>query len=152
MEVGVARDSEQSLYVDIHLSGALSAVFGRGGKRRRSNVQAMWTGNMGFSSDGFPWVGMLPASVTQREVDGSDSKEAGAEWISAVFWGEGMVHAWLCGEALGTMILARDGQLDSSKSDDLSWFPEELLVSEKRIRASMLPHVVNDSAKRTSTL
>lgn len=157
-EVGVARDAEQSLYVDIHLSGALGAIFSRegcgAGPRLGSTVQAMWTGNMGFSADGFPWVGILPSSTAQRESGSLDGGKGGAEWISAAFSGEGMVHAWLCGEALGAMVLAGDGRLDGSKGADLSSVPEQMLVTEERVGKAVLPRVVGETelGKRTSNL
>ena len=112
---------------------------------------------MGFSADSLPWVGMLPSFVTQREVNGTDSEASerdslGAEWISAAFSGEGMVHAWLCGQALGTMVLSKDGRFVDSKPAGLSWFPEEMLVNEKRIRASVLRLLNDKSATGTSNL
>lgn len=134
-DLGVSTDSELSLYADIHLSGALSAVFGHAnwGAPRGSTVEQMWTGNMGFSVDGFPWVGRLPVSLTGR---GKDLEEEGAEWVSAAFSGEGMVLAWLCGEALGKMLLLHDHGLDG-ESVDLSWFPEQMIVTEDRARKAV---------------
>lgn len=160
-DLGVATDSGYSLYADIHLSGALSAVFGRGnwGMVPGSSVQSMWTGNMGFSADGFPWVGKLPVSATQREtrseIDASqqlDLGKPGAEWVCAAFSGEGMVHTWLCGKAVATMLLSHDGILAPSKTVDLSWFPEQMLVSERRIRESTLPRELDELATRMSNL
>ena len=65
-DLGVSTDSDLSLYIDIHLSGALRAIFGAKdwGCVQGEPVQAMWTGSMAFSSDGFPWVGQLPGAVT----------------------------------------------------------------------------------------
>lgn len=151
-DLGVATDSSLSVYIDIHLSGALSAVFGREnwGPVSGQSVQSMWTGNMAFSSDGFPWVGKLPSSVTGR---GSDTEGAsGAEWVSAAFCGEGMVHAWLCGKALGIMLLSKEGRLAPSQSADLSWVPELMLVSEERVRKAALPRMVDDLTKEMSRL
>ncbi|KAF4222533.1 hypothetical protein CNMCM8980_003700 [Aspergillus fumigatiaffinis] len=141
-DFGISADSELSLYADIHLSGALSAIFGREnwGSVPGPSVEKMWTGNMGFSADGFPWVGQLPVSLTGRE---QKEKGQGAEWVSAGFSGEGMVLAWLCGKALGTMLLAYDDELVETESADLSWFPEQMLVTEKRIKKSVLPRDVD---------
>lgn len=140
-DLGVPTDNEMSLAIDIHLSGALSAVFGREswGRVQGEPIQAMWTGNMGFSADGLPWVGQLPASVTHRTPDNS-KPNSGAEWVCAAFCGEGMVQAWLSGKALATMLLKKDGQPDA----DLSWFPEQLLVTEERIATAVLPQTVSD--------
>ncbi|PYI10915.1 FAD dependent oxidoreductase [Aspergillus sclerotiicarbonarius CBS 121057] len=140
-DLGIAADSELSLYADIHLSGALSVVFGRDnwGSVPRASVDKMWTGNMGFSADGLPWVGQLPASLTKRGVHGEGY---GAEWVSAAFSGEGMVLAWLCGKALATMLLIHDDQLLQTESRDLSWFPEQMLVTEERIEKAVLPRYI----------
>jgi glycine/D-amino acid oxidase-like deaminating enzyme len=141
-DLGVPTDNQMSLTIDIHLSGALSAIFGREswGRVQGEPIQAMWTGNMGFSADGLPWVGQLPGSVTRRAPD-SKKTNAGAEWVCAGFCGEGMVQAWLSGKALATMLLKKDGQ----DGADLSWFPEQLLVTEERIATSVLPQTVPDS-------
>lgn len=140
-DLGISTDSELSLYIDIHLSGALSAVFGRQawGRVHGDPVQAMWTGNMAFSTDGLPWVGQLPGSVTHR---GSDDNENGAEWVCAAFNGEGMVQAWLSGKALATMLLLQDKQLVSTADADLSWVPEQILITGERIAAAELPRSV----------
>ncbi|KAL6230955.1 hypothetical protein BDW75DRAFT_244365 [Aspergillus navahoensis] len=140
-DFGIPTDSELSLYADIHLSGALSAVFGREnwGSVPRRSMEQMWTGNMGFSADGFPWVGKLPVSLTQR---GHIKEGHGAEWVSAAFSGEGMVLAWLCGKALATMLLVHDDKLLETESTDLSWFPEQMLVTEDRIERAVLPRYI----------
>lgn len=160
-DLGIAMDSGQSLYADIHLSGALSAVFGREnwGTVSGPSVQSMWTGNMGFSADGFPWVGKLPASATQRENRSENiasqhhvSATPGAEWVCAAFSGEGMVHTWLCGKTVASMLLSDEGKLASSKQSDLSWFPEQMLVSEKRIRDSTLPRELDELVTRMSNV
>ncbi|EED14248.1 FAD dependent oxidoreductase, putative [Talaromyces stipitatus ATCC 10500] len=149
-DMGVATDGDMSVYTDIHLSGALSAVFGREnwGVVPGPSVKSMWTGTMGFSSDGMPWVGRLPASTTQREGEKSqDELPEGGEWVSAGFSGEGMVNAWLCGEALAITLLAHDNKLKSSISPDISsWFPEQLLVTEERIKSSFIPQYTGESS------
>ncbi|KAH8435265.1 NAD(P)/FAD-dependent oxidoreductase [Aspergillus melleus] len=144
-DLGIATDSEISFYTDIHLSGALSATFGREnwGAVPGPAVEMMWTGNMGFSADGFPWVGRLPSSLTRRGED-TNWNGMGKEWVTAGFSGEGMVHAWLCGKALGRMILADDGELN--EQGGLSWFPEQMLVTEERVEASVLPRSVVERA------
>ncbi|KAJ6104528.1 hypothetical protein N7523_010848 [Penicillium sp. IBT 18751x] len=148
-DLGVPADNEMSLAIDIHLSGALSAVFGREswGRVQGNPIQAMWTGNMGFSADGFPWVGKLPSSLTHRNQT-SDKAGEGAEWVCAAFGGEGMVQAWLSGKALAAMLLIKDGH----SGKDLSWFPEQLLVTEERVKNAKLPHVVSDPPQRHANL
>ncbi|KAJ5108063.1 hypothetical protein N7456_004738 [Penicillium angulare] len=140
-ELGISRDHEMSVYIDIHLSGALRAVFGREswGRVEGEQVQAMWTGNMAFSSDGFPWVGRLPESLTHRT---SQDNNAGSEWVCAAFGGEGMVQCWQSGKALATLLAMQDKELGATIDDDLSWFPEQLLVSDERIAAAELPRTI----------
>lgn len=129
-ELGISTDSEVSMYIDIHLSGVLPAVFGRAnwGGISPNPIQAMWTGNMAFSSDGFPWVGQLPESVTGRSKTGP-----GGEWVCAAFNGDGMVQSWLSGKALAIMLLAKDRVLDEGVDPDIAWFPSQFLSSEKRL-------------------
>lgn len=139
-ELGISRDHEMSVYIDIHLSGALSAVFGREswGRVQGDPVQAMWSGNMAFSTDGFPWVGQLPKTLTGRE----SPEKAGGEWVCAAFGGEGMVQCWQSGKALVTMLALQDETLGLGVDQDLSWFPEQMLVSQERISAAELPRTV----------
>ncbi|KAL2808275.1 FAD dependent oxidoreductase-domain-containing protein [Aspergillus granulosus] len=135
-DLGIAADSELSLYADIHLSGALSAVFGREnwGNVPQPSVESMWTGNMCFSADGFPWVGRLPGSLTRRR-----GGLGGSEWISAAFSGEGMVMAWFCGKAVGKMLLLDENDLTESESTDLDWLPAQMLITDQRIEKAVLP-------------
>lgn len=153
-DLGIATDDKMSVYIDIHLSGALSAVFGHKswGPVQGDPIQAMWTGNMAFSTDGFPWVGRLPGSATGRSEHEPEKTggNAGSEWVCAAFGGEGMVQAWLCGKALGTMILKHDGQLIATADPDLSWFPDQLLVSEKRIAEAEMPKNIPDSRRQSN--
>jgi hypothetical protein len=137
-DIGISTDTKLSLYADIHLSGALSAVFGRNnwGTVSGPNVESMWTGNMGFSADGFPWVGRLPTSLTSR---GQSEESGGSEWISAAFSGEGMVQAWLCGKAVGTMLLLEESNLRESESADIDWLPSQMLVTHERVKKAILP-------------
>lgn len=148
-DLGISKDNDMSVYLDIHLSGALSAVFGHEswGPVQGDPIQAMWTGNMAFSMDGFPWVGRLPTSATGRSEPVGEN--TGSEWVCAAFGGEGMVQAWRCGKALGTMILKQDDQLVSTADPDLNWFPEQLLVSEKRISEAEMPKSMSETGRRS---
>ncbi|KAG6827359.1 hypothetical protein H0H87_004920, partial [Tephrocybe sp. NHM501043] len=87
-----------------------------------SAVKSLWSGILGISVDGQPWVGRVPAQVSGRpsplpppistpapapELRTSHLAPPG-EWISAGYSGEGMVHAWLSGKALAYMVLGLD--------------------------------------------
>ncbi|KAJ5170366.1 uncharacterized protein N7500_003149 [Penicillium coprophilum] len=147
-DLGVSTDSDLSLYIDIHLSGALRAIFGGKdwGCVQGDAVQAMWTGCMAFSSDGLPWVGRLPKAATGRPEHGSE----GAEWVCAAFGGEGMVQAWLSGKAVATMLLAQDAPLSETINADISWLPEQLLVSEERFAHAVLPREAVDDVHKAN--
>lgn len=60
----------------------------------------VWSGLMGFTSDGFPLVGGLTRSMTGREGEG--------EWIAGGFNGHGMDKCWLSGEAVARMALGEE--------------------------------------------
>lgn len=143
-DLGIPTDSELSLSCDIHLSGALSAVFGREnwGHVAGPSVEQMWTGNMGFSSDGLPWVGQLPSSVNYAA---GTTKQDGAQWVCCGFSGEGMVQAWLSGTAVAKMLLSSDRK-HHLRPDYLSWFPEQMLLTEERLEKAGLTRVVSDRA------
>lgn len=143
-EIGVTTDAELEHMVASHVSGVLPMAFGSenwGGERDGRRIKSLWSGTMGFTADGMPIVGRLDPSITKRKL-GAGRKTAGevspGEWISSACNGEGMVHAWLCGVALGLQLLGRDG-VDAKASpgrvagrvDD--WLPKEFLVSEKRV-------------------
>lgn len=149
-EVGVARDDAYGdVHLDIHLSGALEAVFGRENWGRADGVKAMWTGVMGFSADGFAWVGKLLGGLTGRGGGVGDEEGAGggggAEWAAAGYSGEGMVHAWLSGKAVGIMVLVREGVVPEREGEEVKgWLPEQLWITEERVERAVLPQKVAD--------
>ncbi|EKM83367.1 hypothetical protein AGABI1DRAFT_110034 [Agaricus bisporus var. burnettii JB137-S8] len=68
--------------------------------RRSAGVTGVWGGIMAVSADGQPWVGRVPGAISGR---------AGAgEWVAAGYSGEGMVHAWGCGRAVGAEMGGRE--------------------------------------------
>lgn len=113
--VGVWDDSTKDTLTLMHVSGVMPALFDVAVDVKRS-----WTGIMGYTGDLRPYVGKLK----------------GNEWVSVGFCGHGMVWAWLCGVAVGVMMVGReDEKLDKSvgrpggKLDD--WFPRDLLAVRK---------------------
>lgn len=143
-DIGIATDDKLSLYADIHLSGALSAVFRRDahGRSRGTTVKQMWTGNMCFSADGLPWVGVLPPTLTGRGYDATSEAESsaeGAEWAAVAYSGEGMVQAWLCGKALALMMIRFKSCQGWLPADEPNWLPEQMLITKERAKSSRLP-------------
>lgn len=137
-EIGVATDDCLNVRISAHLKGALEVIFGEEDQDipLEHTVKAMWTGIMGFSSDGFPWVGKLPPSLTNRQFELQDSKNAG-EWVTSGFSGEGMVLAWLCGKALAQMVHSelreKSNSISANGDDASSWFPDTFRVSPQRV-------------------
>lgn len=75
-----------------------------------------WSGIIGATPDGFPFVGNVPLSISERAGDG--------EWIAAGFNGYGMSQCWSCGEANARMALGEPLP---------EWFPTVCLMSEERL-------------------
>ncbi|KAH7022030.1 FAD dependent oxidoreductase-domain-containing protein [Ilyonectria destructans] len=94
----------------------------------------VWSGIMGFTADGMPLVGNVPASLTGRSGNG--------EWISAGFNGHGMDKCWLSGEAVARMVLGER---------DIPQFPRAYLLDADRVGAfsldmaaeTLMDHVVS---------
>ncbi|RAH84403.1 putative FAD dependent oxidoreductase [Aspergillus japonicus CBS 114.51] len=146
LALGVASDNEGvPPYTLSHLKKTLKKTFDQedwGEWSADQDVDTAWTGNMGFSADGYPWIGKLPHSASGRVEAVERGGGHGAEWLSCAFSGEGMVQAWLCGKAVGMMVLAHDGRLAGEVN--LSWVPDQMFVTEERIERSVLPRVFTD--------
>ncbi|EUC27138.1 hypothetical protein COCCADRAFT_31301 [Bipolaris zeicola 26-R-13] len=93
-------------------------------------TKRVWTGMEGASSDGRPLVGMIPTSVTRRSVGAITTS---AQWILAAYDGEGMCFAWLCGQALASMLLGREKR---SNQTHPYWFPLSFELTEERMNSS----------------
>ncbi|KAH8835755.1 FAD dependent oxidoreductase [Flagelloscypha sp. PMI_526] len=122
-QMGNSDDTKTVPELDTYLSGVLPSYWGKhwGDESpstpednktgwNKGRIKAMWTGLIGWSVDGCPWVGPI---LTRP-----------GEWICAGYTGEGMVNAWRCGDAVSQMILG--------KSDYQAWFPESFAVSLQR--------------------
>lgn len=114
-------------------------------------TKAVWGGILGISADGLPWVGRLPHKLAGRAPPPASSapraphKETGearattaapGEWISAGYTGEGMVHAWMCGKALASMVLDKEDAIQD-------WFPETLRITEARWKKANLEEFIS---------
>lgn len=180
-EVGATDDSGVSVAGASHLAGALPVFFGDhhwgrekavsdqeceedGVKWGQGRTKASWSGILGISADGMPWVGRLPTKVSGRAApavistprvkngEGKDTSKslldkedraltaAPGEWICAGYTGEGMVHAWMSGKALAHMVLGREEDIEG-------WFPNILRVTEKRWKKA---DIVDMIARRLS--
>ncbi|KAF7370571.1 FAD-dependent protein [Mycena sanguinolenta] len=163
-EVGNADDRDYDMDTGAYLGGALSMYFGGWGaegrdlesKRRadedseEGRVKKLWTGVMGVSADGRPWVGRLSAKMSARATPRAKKIRATTysadkpghgyplappgEWICAGYSGEGMVHAYLCAKALAHMICG--------KEEAGAGLPDALLVSDARWKKANLEDLV----------
>lgn len=77
----------------------------------------VWSGVMGFSSDGYPLVGPVP------DEDGL--------YVDVSFQGHGMVLCFLCARAAANMILSEGDQEDKDLDD---WFPRCYRVTKGRLK------------------
>lgn len=93
-------------------AGSVGSVGSGGGRVRRE-----WTGIMGYTPDGYPFIGKVPG-------------EEGL-FISAGFLGHGMVMCWECGGEVVRMIEGTEG-------DGEEKFPRAFLVSEERMGKKFL--------------
>jgi glycine/D-amino acid oxidase-like deaminating enzyme len=116
-EYGTVDDSALNKDVTQYLRGSVSGYFGTpeadesgDGKEDGYETVAEWTGIMGATADGRPFVGEVPG---QKGL-----------WISAGFNGHGMV---LCLKAAEALVKLLEGEL-------VNWFPESFLISEKRLK------------------
>ncbi|EAQ84852.1 hypothetical protein CHGG_08866 [Chaetomium globosum CBS 148.51] len=125
---GLARAQEEGLMefgrtddgaVNEEISGYLRDTTGRyfgpdwGEDHPEGRTRSEWTGIMGFSPDGFPFVGEVPG-------------ESGL-WASCGFQGHGMVLCWECARALVEMMEGRDGE------ELREWFPDIFRITEQRM-------------------
>ncbi|KAJ6518843.1 FAD dependent oxidoreductase [Mycena sanguinolenta] len=159
-EVGVADDRDYDVDTGAYLSGALSMYFGGWGAEGRDveskrevdeeseagRVKKVWTGILGVSADGRPWVGRLPGKMSARVKTKTNKTHPegkpghgyllapSSEWICAGYSGEGMVHAYLCGKALAHMVFG--------KEEAGAGLPDALLVSDARWKKANLEDLV----------
>lgn len=154
---GNADDRTFHLPTASYLSGALPLYFSGWGEEGRDTdasrsdvdpgrVKSVWTGILGMSADGMPWVGRIPDKISGRVAPSSamstKNLASPGEWIAAGYSGEGMVHAWMSAKAVAYMILNADDERERNNplgrpaNDGEDWLPKPYLVSEKRLKES----------------
>lgn len=113
-EYGTTDDSSLNSTISTYLGEAAKTYFGDetwGEDDEQGRVKQEWTGIMGYTPDGFPFVGEVPG------MEGM--------WIAAAFQGHGMVLAWESARALVGMM---------GREDVSNWFPSPFIVAEERVR------------------
>lgn len=130
--LGNCRDNENSVMETAYLGGLLPAIFP--GLVTGVQIEAAWTGILGFSVDSVPWVGEVPEKVA-----GGRRRGTGKEWVCAGYSGEGMVNAWGCGSALATMLR---NEMYGERA--VVGVPSVMLVTEKRVKKATIEMLVED--------
>lgn len=143
--LGVWDDSTVDERVAKYLRGELSGLMNLS-IREQGNVQSEheiylqkqdieptfeWSGIMGFSRDGWPWVGSVPDSA-----GGGDGL-----WLCAGYSGGGMPNAALCAKAVVDMMIHghEDGEMD---------LPREYLFTEERLERARAGETVAEADER----
>lgn len=136
-EFGTIDDTLVDLGISRYLHGSLVGYFGTkvwgeiSNEEESSRVVQEWTGIMGATADGRPFVGKVPRNKH------SEQKEVHRHlWISAGFNGHGMVLCLKSAEALVRMIENDEAGGSNEDSVDLSgldWFPESFLITKERL-------------------
>lgn len=130
-EYGTTDDNMINEDISTYLRETTARYFsleGWGEDHPEGRIRKEWTGIMGYSPDGFPFVG---------EVPGEENKDI---WISASFQGHGMVLCWMCARALVEMmrIADLDGKQDQERAERgeklRKWFPGVFVISDERLR------------------
>lgn len=113
-EFGTTDDSKISTEISQYLTDTTPRIFGSswGEDDDEGRVRKQWTGIMGYSNDGYPYVGEV-------------TSEKGL-WIAASFQGHGMVMCFLCAKALVGMM--------SGDQSLKPWFPASFRLSENRMK------------------
>ena len=118
-EFGTTDDSTVNKEISEYLTGTTPRYFGKnwGDDDKEGRVRKEWTGIMGYSGDGFPFVGQVPSSEGENE----------GLWVAASFQGHGMVLCWMCASALVAMIEGKEEKIQE-------WFPDVFRVTEERLK------------------
>lgn len=114
-EFGTTDDSRMSAEISEYLTETTPRFFGPawGEDNEEGRVRKQWTGIMGYSNDGYPFVGEV---LGEKDL-----------WIAASFQGHGMVMCFLCAKALVSMVSGKGESLNS-------WFPDAFRLSEERMK------------------
>ncbi|MCJ1383220.1 hypothetical protein MMC17_006858 [Xylographa soralifera] len=115
-EFGTTDDTTQDPIIVSYLEKSTPKYFGFnwGDDHPAGRVRKAWTGIMGYSADGFPFVGPVPDEDNL--------------FIAASFQGHGMVLCLLAAKAL-VQTIARE---DLAKMD--RWFPKAFVITKERMK------------------
>jgi glycine/D-amino acid oxidase-like deaminating enzyme len=116
-EYGTTDDTAINPTISKYLRDTTLSYFGEswGTDDKAGRIRKEWTGIMGYSPDGYPFIGEVP----------------GCEglWIAASFQGHGMVLCWMCGQALVELMDATTEKVEELRK----WFPNAFRVEKERL-------------------
>jgi glycine/D-amino acid oxidase-like deaminating enzyme len=144
-EYGTVDDASLNPNISRYLHGSLSGSFGTESwgevnyKESSERVIQEWTGIMGATADGRPFVGKMPGRQKSQMPENYISAEGFYRglWISAGFNGHGMVLCLKSAEALATMVKSdKFGRLHKGpiSIDVPEWFPKSFLINDGRLK------------------
>lgn len=115
-EYGTTDDEGCDSIISNHLTNCTPRYYGEGWgeDHKDGRIRKQWTGIMGYSPDGLPFIGEIPNSPNL--------------FITASFQGHGMVLCFLCAKALVSIVL------EDEKKELLEWFPESFIITEERMQ------------------
>jgi glycine/D-amino acid oxidase-like deaminating enzyme len=118
-EFGTTDDTSLNSEVSDYLTETTPRYFGEswGEDHEDGRIRKEWTGIMGYSSDGFPFIGEVPG---EKDL-----------WIAASFQGHGMVLCFLCAKALVAMMSGNNAEIEP-------WFPDIFRVTSSRMQKRFL--------------
>ena len=113
-QFGNTDDSGMTAEISKYLTETTPRFFGSawGEDDQEGRIRKEWTGIMGYSNDGFPFVGEV---LGEKDL-----------WIAASFQGHGMVMCFLCAKALVSMMSGEGENLSS-------WFPDAFRLRGERM-------------------
>lgn len=114
--VGVSDDSHIDPPAAAYLRRELNTLLDLESDGEELEATWEWSGVMGYSRDGHPWVGEV-----REELGVGGGKGL---WVCAGYTGHGMPNAWLCGKAIVDLIMGCEKDLD---------VPDEYKLTRERV-------------------
>lgn len=115
-EYGTTDDTTMDPIIASYVRNCTSDYFGSnwGDDHSDGRIRKAWSGIMGYSADGFPFVGQMPGTK--------------GLFVAASFQGSGMVLCLLAAKALATMMN------DDNMEELDQWFPKTFRIREERMK------------------
>ena len=116
--VGISDDSAIDPPAAAYLRRELNVVLDLQSQDEELEATWEWSGIMGYSRDGHPWVGEVSEVLGKQKGEGL--------WVCAGYTGHGMPNTWLCGKAVA-------GLISGKREEDVD-LPGGYRISGERVR------------------